>query len=112
MNKVACNHKCFDVLGNKLRYTILLSLKKQPKTVGNLCESLKKEQSGVSHALKQLRKCNFVDYKQNGKEKEYYLKSTIFTNKKTKTLFEIFDEHRKTYCECDECEGDKNGFIL
>lgn len=94
----ACGLNCFEVLGNKLRVSIIKSLVKKPKTVQKLCGELKKEQSAVSHALAQLRVCNFVDYKRKGKEKEYFLKSGIFTEKMDKTLFEAIEEHAKKHC--------------
>ena len=72
-------HKCLGVLGNKLRCDIINSLRKEPKTVQKICKEIKAEQSIVSHALKDLRKCSFVNFKQKGKEREYYLSSDIFT---------------------------------
>jgi DNA-binding transcriptional ArsR family regulator len=94
----ACGANCLEVLGNKLRVSIIKSLAKKPKTVQKLCGELKKEQSAVSHALAQLRECNFVDYKRKGKEKEYFLKSGIFTEKMNKPLFETIEEHAKKHC--------------
>ncbi|MCX6801411.1 MAG: metalloregulator ArsR/SmtB family transcription factor [Candidatus Diapherotrites archaeon] len=94
----ACGLNCFEILGNKLRVSIIKSLIKKPKTVQKLCDELKREQSAVSHALAQLRECNFVDYKRKGKEKEYFLKSGIFTKKMNKPLFEAIEEHAKKHC--------------
>ena len=101
MKKVGCNHNCFAVFGNNLKYSILLELKKGKKNVSGLCEELDKEQTAVSHALMDLRKCNFVDYERKGKEKYYYLKSDLFSKKQKKAIFQVFEEHVKKYC--DKC---------
>jgi DNA-binding transcriptional ArsR family regulator len=90
-------HKCLNVLGNELRINIIELLKEKPRTVKELCSKLKKEQSLISHSLIQLKKCDFVDSKKIGKEREYYLKSNIF-NQKGKTIFELINEHVEKYC--------------
>jgi DNA-binding transcriptional ArsR family regulator len=87
------------VLGNKLRCDIINSLRKEPKTVQKICKEIKAEQSIVSHALKDLRKCSFVNFKQKGKEREYYLSSDIFTKSKNKPLFELLKEHVEKNCK-------------
>ncbi|MFA5125612.1 MAG: metalloregulator ArsR/SmtB family transcription factor [archaeon] len=92
-------YKCMEILGNELRSQIILLLQKKPMTVQEICSSLEKEQSLVSHALKQLRECNFVDYKKEGKKNAYFIKSDIFTKNKNKPLFEIFQEHAEKYCK-------------
>jgi DNA-binding transcriptional ArsR family regulator len=66
--------------------------------VQEICTALGREQSLVSHSLSQLKECNFVDYRKEGKQSIYYLKSDIF-KQKDKTLFEMFDEHAKKYCK-------------
>lgn len=92
-------HKCMEVLGNKLRNQIICKLQDKPRTVQDLCKELGREQSLVSHALKQLRECNFVDYRKEGKKSIYYIKSDIFSKGKNKPLFELFEEHAKKYCK-------------
>jgi len=92
-------HKCLGVLGNKLRCQIIDELIKKPQTVKELCKKTKSEQSLVSHALKELRHCSFVDYKKNGKESEYYISSNIFTTSKNKTFFELIEEHVEKNCK-------------
>ena len=89
MKADSCMHNCFEVLGNELRFNILKSLKEKPKTVRELCKELKREQSAVSHALKTLRRCKFVDYKQKGKEREYCIKCSVFDKKRNQSLIEI-----------------------
>lgn len=92
-------HKCMEVLGNKLRSEIICLLQEKPHTVQQICEELGREQSLVSHSLKQLKECSFVDFRKEGKQSIYYLKSDIFTKKKNKPIFEVFEEHAAKYCK-------------
>lgn len=92
-------YKCMEILGNKLRNQIICLLQEKPRTVQELCKELGREQSLISHALKQLRECSFVDYRKEGKTSVYYLKSDIFSKSKNKPLFEIFEEHATKYCK-------------
>ena len=109
--------KCMEVLGNEVKHGIIEALKEKPMTVRELCERLEKEQSLVSHALQSLRECSFVDFEQKGKEREYYLKSGIFTEKQNKPLFEILEEHAAVNCkhkpkeEKKTCYINKRGFV-
>ena len=73
-------------------------LDERPMSVQDICKALGKEQSLVSHSLKQLRICSFVDYKRKGKRKEYYLKSDIFTKPQGKSVFDAIKEHAETKC--------------
>ncbi len=98
MTNASYNHMCLNVLGNELRLNIIASLQKRDQSVTDLCNELNKEQSAVSHALQQLRHCSFVDYKKNGKERVYFLKSKIF-KEKNKPIFELVAEHVQTYCK-------------
>lgn len=91
-------HKCLEVLGNEVRMGIIQLLIKKEMTVLQICKNLNKEQSLISHSLKQLRECSFVDFKKSGKQNVYYLKSEIFKDK-NKTLFEMFVEHSNKYCK-------------
>ena len=91
-------HKCLEVLGNEVRMKIIQLLMKKEMTVLEICKSLNKEQSLISHSLKQLRECSFVDFKKDGKQNVYYLKSEIFKDK-NKTIFEMFSEHKNKYCK-------------
>ncbi len=95
-------HKCLNILGNEIRINIIKSLREKPKTVLELCEEQGKEQSTISHALQQLRKCNFVGFEKKGKERYYFIKSKIFTKNSNKNILELIEEHVKEYC------GEKN----
>jgi predicted transcriptional regulator len=96
--KLEYPHKCLNVLGNELRINILASLKEKPKTVSELINELKAEQSKLSHSLQQLRKCNFVDFQKKGKERKYFLKSDILTDGQG-SLFELIENHVEKYCK-------------
>ena len=98
MTNYSYTHKCLNVLGNELRLNIIASLQKKDLTVSEMCIQLNKEQSAVSHALQQLRHCSFVDYKKNGKERVYHLKSEIF-QQHDKPMFELVSEHVEKYCK-------------
>lgn len=91
-------HKCLNVLGNELRISIINSLKEKPRTVRDLTKMLNAEQSKVSHSLQQLRECSFVDYKKQGKERIYFIKSEIFKNEKG-NIFELVEKHVEKYCK-------------
>lgn len=77
------------------------------KSVSELSQELKIEQSKLSHALIKLKKCNLVQSKQKGKSKIYSL------NKKTLVpILKLIDKHAKDFCNCDgcyieECKGRK-----
>ena len=98
MNDAHYPHKCMEILGNKLRFQIICSLREKPKTVQDICNELGKEQSLISHSLSQLKECSFVDFKKEGKKSIYFIKSDIFS-KSDKPLFEIFEAHAAKYCK-------------
>jgi len=78
--------------GSPVRLQILELLKKSPKSVMQICDELKMEQSKVSHNLKCLVDCGFVKNKREGKKRIYSL------NKKTVLpLFKIIDNHIAEY---------------
>ncbi len=90
-----CNayHIFFKNLANPLKTKIITSLKKSPKSVNELSEKLKIEQSKLSHALANLRFCNIVITKQKGKQRIYSL------NKKTiLPILNTIDKHRANFC--------------
>lgn len=90
------NKKCyifFETLGTKLKIDILVKLDKKPMSVNELAKSLKQERSKVSHALKSLSLCNFVDARRIGKERIYSLnRHTIVP------LMKLVNKHVKNYC--------------
>ncbi|HLD58790.1 MAG TPA: metalloregulator ArsR/SmtB family transcription factor [archaeon] len=70
-------HLCFETLGNDLRIKILAALAESPKSVQSLVGKTGAKQSTVSHALAELRDCNFVSCLSNGKERIYNLDKSL-----------------------------------
>ena len=83
----------FGTLTSNDRLMIINSLRKQSKTVGELQKELKLEQTRVSHNLKRLKKCGFVDVKIDGKYRIYKLNEQTI-----KPLMNLIDNHMKNYC--------------
>lgn len=82
----------FKAFANKTRFEIIELLKKGPKNVNDICKKLGYEQSRVSHNLKCLIDCGFVENNRNGKQVIYSLnKATI------KPLLELIDKHIGRY---------------
>ena len=95
--KCQAHHAFFKNLANPLKMRIVDSLKNDSKTVSDLGDELKVEQSNLSHALASLRACNVVLPKQEGKTRVYSL------NKKTiLPILKIIDKHAA--CSCKGCE--------
>jgi DNA-binding transcriptional ArsR family regulator len=86
-------HKLFlKTLSNETRLLILESVRIRPKCVSEVSEDLGFEQSRISHGLKCLCNCGFVEMKRKGKRRIYSL------NKKTIIpLFDTIDKHIATY---------------
>ena len=65
-------HKLFlKALSNETRLLVLESLRTRPKCVSEISEDLDFEQSRVSHSLKCLCNCGFVEVKPKGKKRIY-----------------------------------------
>ncbi len=94
--KSSTYHVFFSKLSNPLRINIISSLEKQPKSVNELSEELKIEQSKLSHALKELRECNIVKAEQKGKKRVYSLSKTIIP------ILRLIECHSKN---CNKCRG-------
>ena len=87
----------FEVIGNKTRLKILELLQDKAMSVTEICTALKEEQSKISHNLKKLADCHFLDAEQKGKQRIYSL------NKETMVpLMKLVDNHVKKHC-CKEC---------
>ena len=92
-------HIFFSKLSNKLRINIVSSLEKKPKSVSELVKELKTEQSKLSHALRELRECNIIDFKQKGKKRVYSLNKTITP------ILNLIKCHGENFCSI--CKGCK-----
>lgn len=84
----------FITLANKNRLKIIHFLQKQgSRNVSDIVEGTKLEQTLVSHNLKRLYECHFVEVQQNGKERVYSLNKTTI-----EPLLALMDKHVHTYC--------------
>lgn len=80
-------------MANPTRLAILELLRKGPKSVTEIAEALKKEQSMISHNLKPLTRCRLVFVERRKKERVYHL------NKETvEKVFKLFFYHARKYC--------------
>ena len=84
----------FKAFSNKTRFEIIKLLRKGPKHVSDICEELGFEQSRVSHNLKCLVDCGFVNNKWNKKNKIYSL-----DKKHILPILKNIDKHIKFYNE-------------
>ena len=83
----------FKVLANPTRLAILEVLRDKPRSVTEIAESVKQEQSMISHNLKALERCRFVISERREKQRFYSL------NKETvEPLFKLFAYHSQKYC--------------
>tara|TARA_Y100000310_G_C20370708_1_gene663351 strand:+ start:33 stop:335 length:303 start_codon:yes stop_codon:yes gene_type:complete len=90
-------HIFFSKLSNPLRIKIVSALEDSEKSVSNLTEELKVEQSKLSHALSELRECNIVEVEQKGKERIYSLTKSI------RPILQLIELHSKTCSNCAGC---------
>jgi ArsR family transcriptional regulator len=87
----------FETISSKIRLKILELLQNKPMSVMEICNALNEEQSKVSHNLRCLTDCHFLDVKKEGKKRIYSL------NKDTMVpLMRLVDKHVRKYC-CNEC---------
>ena len=87
----------FETLSTKLRWKILEILREKSRTVSEICKIVKEDQSKVSHNLKKLKDCHFINVEKKGKERVYSLnENTILP------LLNLVDKHMKRYC-CKTC---------
>ncbi len=80
-------------LANQNRIKIILALKNGPKNVGEIVDILKMNQTTVSHNLKRLKLCGFVNLIPKGKFREYSINEETI-----KPLLEIMERHMNKYC--------------
>lgn len=83
----------FSTLANPTRLAILEKLSESEMNVTQLAESLKQEQSMISHNLKPLVHCRFIDSERQGKSIIYRLNSDTFNK-----LFKAVENHEQNHC--------------
>lgn len=82
----------FKAFSNKTRFEIIKLLRKGSKNVSEICKELGFEQSRVSHNLKCLEACGFVNSEWKGKNKLYSLEK-----KHIMPILDNIDEHIERY---------------
>lgn len=88
----------FDTFSNKTRMRIIDVLISGPKSVSEICNLIKEEQSKVSHNLRKLMECRFLDVERKGKQRVYSLnKDTIMP------ILKLVERHVHKYCG-EECK--------
>jgi len=84
----------FKVLANPTRLAILEMLSKAPRSVTEIANTLKQEQSMISHNLEPLEQCRFVIPQKKKKERIYSLnRGTV------EPLLKLCDLHAQKYCQ-------------
>jgi DNA-binding transcriptional ArsR family regulator len=93
-------HIFFNNLANPLKVKIITALSEKNMSVTELAKKLKVEQSKLSHALANLKKCKIVDAEYNGKMRIYSLNKKIVL-----PVLHIIDSHTEEICgeNCEEC---------
>ena len=86
-------HRFFSTMANPTRLAALEHLREGPLNVSQLAEALKQEQSMVSHNLRPLVACRFVEVERRGKERVYTLNGET-----VEALFSIVEDHAKRHC--------------
>jgi len=87
-------HTFFRNLSNKTKISIIEELKKSEASVSELVETLKIEQSKLSHALASLKQCNIVECRVSGKKRIYSLNKTTIL-----PMLRIIDKHNCEHCK-------------
>lgn len=88
----------FATLANPTRLAILEHLQEGPMNVSGLADVLDQEQSMISHNLKLLECCSFIEFEKRGKEKFVALNGGFINS-----LFSLIGEHFETNCEGETC---------
>ena len=87
-------YKFFETVSPLIRWRILELLQKRPMSVTEICNALGEEQSKISHHIKCLSDCHFLDVKKQGKKRIYSLnKETILP------LMKLVGKHVEKYCK-------------
>ncbi len=83
----------FGTLVSQPRLKIINLLREGKKSVSDIMNKLKMDQTSVSHNLSRLKKCDFVSVETKGKFRYYKI------NKETiKPVMEIIDKHMLQHC--------------
>jgi DNA-binding transcriptional ArsR family regulator len=91
--KSGSNYIFFETLSTKLRVDIIDSLRNGPKSVAEICSIVNEDQSKVSHSLKKLKDCHFLNVSQDGKKRIYSLNQDTIV-----PLLKLVEKHVNKYC--------------
>lgn len=97
----------FSTLSNGRRLEVMRYLNNHgPKTVTEIVEGTKIEQSAVSHMLGKLQACEAVHVTVNGRQRTYSINSETIS-----PLFKLIDQHIEKFCKsnCDCCSLSDSG---
>lgn len=83
----------FSTLSNPTRHAILEKLSESDMNVTQLAQTLQQEQSMISHNLKPLLHCRFIDSERQGKSIIYRLNRDTFN-----LLFKTVENHAQNHC--------------
>lgn len=83
----------FGTLVSESRLKIINLLKNEKKNVSEIINELKADQSAVSHDLRRLKECGFVEVETDGKFRYYKLNETAI-----KPLMNLIDKHMSKNC--------------
>ncbi|MBU3941309.1 MAG: metalloregulator ArsR/SmtB family transcription factor [Nanoarchaeota archaeon] len=83
----------FMNFANKTKLNIILALENGPLSVNEITESIKGEQSKISHSLGKLLQCHILNVKQKGKQRIYSLNSETVV-----PILKIVKKHVKKNC--------------
>lgn len=83
----------FKNFANKTRFQIINTLAQGPKSVTQIAKETEKEQSRISHHLREMRNCNIIKAEKKGKKRIYSVdKETVLP------MLKIAKEHVERHC--------------
>ncbi len=89
-------NKFFEVIAGKTRLKIIESLSSSDLSVKDICDATGEEQSKVSHNLRILSDCHFVEQKKDGKKRIYSLNEETIV-----PIIDLVNRHVRANCKKD-----------
>ena len=86
-------YRFFSTLANPTRLAALESLMEKPMNVTQLADTLGQEQSMISHNLRPLVTCRFVQVEKKGRERLYSI-----NHETVDPLFKVIENHAANHC--------------
>lgn len=84
----------FGTLGAELKIDIITTLKENSLSINEIAHEINQERSNVSHALKSLLECGFVDVTKEGRSRIYLLNTETIL-----PLMNLVEKHMEKYCK-------------